>query len=74
MDNVEEMNIAEAKATLPNVRVKMPDGETYVGKVSGRKNQFPSVNVKYHGLAFSFETSWAQVAEKAADKTQIIYC
>lgn len=68
------MNIAEAKRDLPNVKVKMPNGVILTGKVSGRKNRFPTVSVstpEYGEL--SFETSWAQIVWAASDDTAINY-
>jgi hypothetical protein len=69
------MTMDEAKRDLPDVKVKMPNGVILTGKVSGRKNKFPTVSVftPEYG-AFSFETSWAQIAWAATDDTAINYC
>jgi len=68
------MNIEDAKRDLPNVRVKMPNGTTFIGKVTGRKNRFPTVSVLFSECGeFSFQTSWAQIARKATDGTSITY-
>jgi len=76
------MTIDQAKRDLPPVLVKMPDGKTYTGRVSGRLNRFPTVTVPYDGKLHSkgplpwidFHTSWAQVARVATDGSAITYC
>lgn len=76
------MTIEDAKRDLPRILVKMPNGKTYTGRVSGRKLQFPIITVLYDGKLHSkghppwidFSSTWEQVAKKATDGTLIIYC
>ena len=69
------MNMNEAKRDLPDVKVRMPNGVTLTGTVSGRKNKFPTVSIWTPEYGeFSFQTSWTQIARAATDDTEINYC
>ena len=75
------MNIEQAKRDLPNILVKMPNGKTVTGKVSGRLLPLAQVSVPYDGKIHShgpkpwidFNTSWAQIARCATDNSAITF-
>lgn len=56
------MNMDEAKRDLSNVKVKMPNGVIFTGKVTGRLNRYATVSVETSECGvLHFETSWAQI-------------
>lgn len=75
------MTIAEVKKQLPNVQVTMPNGKTYIGRVSGRLNHFPTVTVDYDGILHSkgpppwidFHPTWTKVTYSVNTTTPLIY-
>ena len=47
---------------LPHVRVRFADGTTQEASVSGRRHQFPTVNVKVHGSWLCVQATWESIA------------
>ncbi len=81
------MTPAQARADLPNILVRMPNGKTYTARVTGRMNQFPTVTISFchqqhakhlHDFGGSpwidFQSTWEQVARCATNNEPILYC
>ncbi len=77
------MTASEAKRDLPNVTVRLPNGEVYPARVSGRLNKFATVTISYihqtrrrslrsFGAPWiDYQYSWDAVAKSATDGTPL---
>jgi hypothetical protein len=75
------MTIDEIKTNLPmlQVKVKLPDNNVVVGRISGRKLQFPKVYIPGYGIHYhkvyafqSWEFTWSAIEHAINNDTALI--
>jgi hypothetical protein len=75
------MNITEIKKDLPMiiVKIKLSDGMTVSGRISGRALQFPKVHIPGYGIHYhkkydhqAWEFSWSAIEHAINTDTALI--